>query len=51
MEIKVFEIDGRWAYRVGAVYQDWNPDEPGFVPMTQEEAYKFAEIVKSRLEA
>lgn len=50
MEIEVFEVAlGQWAYRVGGVYQEWNPDCSGFVPMSQAEATACAAGVAARL--
>lgn len=52
MEIEVFEIEpGRWAYRVGGVFQEWHPDSDGFVPMTEAEANEQAQIVVARMAA
>ena len=50
MSIDVFEIEpGRWAYRVGGVFQEWHPDLDGFVPMDEAEARSCAEIVAARM--
>lgn len=50
MEIEVFEVEpGRWAYRVGGVYQEWHPDKDGFIPMTQMEAEFLSTVVAARL--
>lgn len=50
MEINVFEIElGRWAYRVGGVFQEWHPDKDGYVPMTWAEATQQAQIVAARM--
>ena len=50
MDIEIFEVEaGQWAYRVGGVYQEWHPDEPGFVPMSEAEATACAAIVAARL--
>lgn len=51
MEYNVFEVaPGQWAYTVSGVYQEWNPSQPGFVKMTQEEATQFAIETAQRLE-
>jgi hypothetical protein len=51
MEIEIFEIEsGRWAYRVGGVYQEWHPDREGFMPMTEAEATQQAQIVAARMQ-
>lgn len=50
MEIEIFEIDGGFGYRVGSVYQEYDPELPGFIPMTYERAETMAQIIKGRLE-
>lgn len=48
--IEVFEINqNQWAYRVGAVYQEWHPDFEGFVPMDKTEAERCAALVEARM--
>ena len=50
MEINVFEVStGQWAYTVSGVYQEWNPELPGFVCMSKEEAEFFANRTRDRL--
>jgi hypothetical protein len=50
MDMEVFEVEaGRWAYRVGGVYQEWHPDLEGYTPMSQTEATDCAAIVATRL--
>lgn len=40
---QVYEVEpGRWGYRVDSVVQEWHPDLPGFVPMSQAEASELA---------
>lgn len=52
MDIAVFEVrPGQWAYRVGGVYQEWHPDQAGFVPMSEAEATACAAVVAARLAA
>lgn len=52
MDIDVFEVEpGRWGYRVGGVYQEWHPEQDGFVPMDEAEARRCAEIVAARMAA
>jgi len=51
MEIEIFEIEGGFGYRVGHVYQEFDPECDGFVPMTRERAEAMAQAVKARLEA
>lgn len=48
--VEVFEEEQGWAYRVGNIYQPYNPTKDGFVPMTKEEAESFAYEVKLRLQ-
>ena len=51
MQIKVYEIESnRWGYTVGGVTQEWNPESPGFVPMTQVDASMFAQLTADRLQ-
>lgn len=51
MQIKVYEIESnRWGYTVGDVTQEWNPESPGFVPMTQVDASMFAQLTADRLQ-
>jgi len=50
MDIEIFEVEpGRWGYRVGGVYQEWHPDQPGFVAMSQADATACAAVVAERL--
>lgn len=51
MEIEILELPHGYGYHVGAVYQEFDPECEGFVPMTQERAEECALIVKARLEA
>lgn len=52
MAAEVFEVaPGQWAYRVGGVYQDWHPDHPGFVAMTEDEAVRLAAETAERIES
>lgn len=51
MEIELFEIGEGWGYRVGNVYQEYDPDQPGDVPMSRERAQEMAEAVLARLTA
>lgn len=50
MDIEIFEINGGFGYRVGGVYQEFNPYEADNVPMTEEQARQFAEEVALRIE-
>lgn len=51
MQIKVYEIESnRWGYTVGGVTQEWNPESPGFVPMSQADASTFAQATADRLQ-
>lgn len=51
MEIEIIELPWGFGYKVGSVYQEYNPNESGFVPMTEDEATQFANEVKQRLES
>jgi hypothetical protein len=52
MAIELIEVSpGQWAYRVGGVYQEFDPDEAGYVPMTEARARACAEAVRDRLVA
>jgi len=50
INIEIFQVSNplRWAYRVESVYQEWDPDEPGYVPMTFERATEAAAVVAAR---
>ncbi len=49
MDIEIFEVEaGQWAYRVGGVYQEWHPDQAGFVPMSEVDAMACATVVAAR---
>lgn len=50
MDIEIFEHQNGFGYRVGAVYQEYDPECDGFVPMSRERAEKMAAQVKARLE-
>ena len=47
--IEVFELPHGWAYRVEGVYQEYDPDLEGFVPMSEARANECAEAVRERL--
>lgn len=52
MDTEFFEVaPGQWAYRVGSVYQEFDPDLPGEVPMSRETAEFYAAVVAARLAA
>ena len=51
MEIEIFEHENGFGYRVGSVYQEYDPEFDGFVSMTRERAEEMAQVVKARLEA
>ena len=51
---QTYEVDGGYGFRIMAdgnviIIQDFKPDEPGFVPMTFEEAQSGANTVLERL--
>ena len=51
METTIYEVEpGRWAYAVSGVVQEWHPEQPGYVAMTQTEAEQFAAATLARLE-
>lgn len=49
MDIELIEESWGWAYRVGGVFQEYDPDCEGFVPMTKERAEEMAIVIKARL--
>ena len=49
IDVQVYELPHGWVYQVDQVYQEYNPDLPGFVPMTEAEAREKANIVANRL--
>lgn len=51
MEIEIFEHENGFGYRVGNVYQEYDPEFDGFVSMTRKRAEEMAMVVKARLEA
>ena len=51
MHIEFFAVGSGYGYRVVAVYQEFDPDQPGNTPMTLERAQQAAAEVVQRLEA
>lgn len=51
MEIELFETASGWGYKVGNVYQEFDPELPGFEPMSKERAETLANELKQRLES
>ena len=49
MEIEIFEHEFGYGYRVGNVYQEFDPEHDGFVSMTRERAEEVAAVVAERL--
>lgn len=47
--IEIFETKDGYGYRVDRIYQEYDPDEPGFVPMTRERAEQAAAAVLARI--
>ena len=45
------EQPGQWSFTVGASYQAFDPDLPGFVPMSKERAEQCANELVARIEA
>lgn len=52
MPVEILQEEHGFTYRVGHVYQPFNPNKEGFVPMTEEEeeATQLAEECRQRLE-
>lgn len=48
MNIEIFTVGSGYGYSVGAVFQEFDPDQPGNTPMTLERAEQAAEVA-SRL--
>jgi len=48
--IEVFQHADGYGYKVGSVYQEYDPDLEGFVPMTEERAIECANAVLARIE-
>ena len=52
MEQEIYEVEpGRWGYHIGGIIQEWNPEAPGFQPMTYEDAQHWSAILAARLQA
>lgn len=51
MDIEFFAVGSGYGYRVDAVYQEFDPDQPGNTPMTLERAEQAAAEVAARLGA
>jgi hypothetical protein len=49
MDIELFIIQNSYGYKVGRVYQEYEPDLEGYVPMTEERALECANIVMARI--
>lgn len=49
MNIEIFTVGSGYGNRVGAVFQEFDPDQPGNTPMTLERAEQAAAEVASRL--
>ena len=50
MEVQLTESDNGWVVKVGQQYQPFDPDLPGFVPMTFERAVEVAKQLRTSLE-
>lgn len=48
--IEIFEHKDGFGYRVGGVYQEYDPECDGFTPMTRERAEEMALVINARLE-
>jgi len=51
IEIEIMNLPHGYGYQVGSVYQEFDPECEGFVPMSLERAQECALIIKARLEA
>lgn len=49
MDVEIFEHKDGFGYRVGGVYQEYDPEYEGFVSMTRDRAEEMANLVKARL--
>jgi hypothetical protein len=52
----VYEVDGHWQYTilqdgVPSIVQDYDPELPGYEPMSEERANEMADAVLARLSA
>lgn len=47
--MEIFEHENGFGYRVGHVYQEYDPECDGFVSMTRERAEEMAQIVAERI--
>ena len=50
MEIEVFEEQQGWAFRVGHIYQPYDPEAEGSTPMSKARATECAQVALSRLQ-
>ena len=50
MEIEVFEEQQGWAFRVGNIYQPYDPEADGFTPMSEARAMECAQATLKRLQ-
>lgn len=50
MEIEIFKTENGYGYKVGGIYQEYDPDLNGFAPMTEARAIECANIVLERLQ-
>lgn len=49
MDIEIFEVAGGFGFTVGNVFQEFDPELEGLVPMSRARAEAVAEEVQSRL--
>lgn len=47
--IEILELPWGYGYRVDCVYQEYDPECEGFIPMTKQRAEEMASIVSARI--
>ncbi len=48
--IEIFQHKDGYGYKLNGIYQEYDPDLEGFVPMTEERALECAQAVLARIE-
>jgi hypothetical protein len=51
MKIEIFKTENGYGYKVGGIYQEYDPDLDGFVEMTEERALECANVIFERLQS
>jgi len=49
MDTEIFEHANGFGYRVGNVFQEYDPEREGFTPMTRERAEAMAAVIAERV--